>query len=105
MIRRPPISTRTGTLFPYTTLFRSDDRRRVAPARRQPDLRGLPAHARLDGIEGCDVAKRGLRDRRFRVAHELHEATPQMAPAVLQGPRSLGRSEERRVGKECVSTC
>src|SRR3546814_5990108 len=23
MIRRPPISTRTNTLFPYTTLFRS----------------------------------------------------------------------------------
>src|SRR3546814_5989615 len=23
MIRRPPKSTRTGTLFPYTTLFRS----------------------------------------------------------------------------------
>src|SRR3546814_10849232 len=28
MIRRPPRSTRTGTLFPYTTLFRS----RAAPA-------------------------------------------------------------------------
>src|SRR3546814_16526386 len=26
MIRRPPISTRTDTLFPYTTLFRSVDR-------------------------------------------------------------------------------
>src|SRR3546814_6432381 len=25
MIRRPPISTRTDTLFPYTTLFRSDE--------------------------------------------------------------------------------
>src|SRR3546814_14776120 len=25
MIRRPPISTRTDTLFPYTTLFRSAD--------------------------------------------------------------------------------
>src|SRR3546814_13118730 len=25
MIRRPPISTRTDTLFPYTTLFRSSD--------------------------------------------------------------------------------
>src|SRR3546814_5237741 len=25
MIRRPPISTRTYTLFPYTTLFRSPD--------------------------------------------------------------------------------
>src|SRR3546814_4097208 len=28
MIRRPPISTRTDTLFPYTTLFRS---KRTAP--------------------------------------------------------------------------
>src|SRR3546814_7329099 len=26
MIRRPPRSTRTATLFPYTTLFRSVDR-------------------------------------------------------------------------------
>src|SRR3546814_1876476 len=26
MIRRPPRSTRTDTLFPYTTLFRSPDR-------------------------------------------------------------------------------
>src|SRR3546814_7532779 len=26
MIRRPPISTRTDTLFPYTTLFRSGGR-------------------------------------------------------------------------------
>src|SRR3546814_17432411 len=28
MIRPPPISTRTYTLFPYTTLFRSIDRER-----------------------------------------------------------------------------
>src|SRR3546814_14653249 len=28
MIRRPPRSTRTDTLFPYTTLFRSSDVRR-----------------------------------------------------------------------------
>src|SRR3546814_9609126 len=27
MIRRPPRSTRTDTLFPYTTLFRSGDQR------------------------------------------------------------------------------
>src|SRR3546814_19470964 len=27
MIRRPPRSTRTDTLFPYTTLFRSCDKR------------------------------------------------------------------------------
>src|SRR3546814_19537340 len=30
MIRRPPRSTRTDTLFPYTTLFRSQRRRRGA---------------------------------------------------------------------------
>src|SRR3546814_4183977 len=31
MIRRPPRSTRTDTLFPYTTLFRSRDlKRRIA---------------------------------------------------------------------------
>src|SRR3546814_734391 len=29
MIRRPPISTRTDTLFPYTTLFRSGDADKV----------------------------------------------------------------------------
>src|SRR3546814_9826125 len=45
MIRRPPRSTRTDTLFPYTTLFRSGarQRRRVIMLRR--DRRG-PEHAR-----------------------------------------------------------
>src|SRR3546814_20869074 len=31
MIRRPPRSTRTDTLFPYTTLFRSQDILKTAP--------------------------------------------------------------------------
>src|SRR3546814_9646708 len=31
MIRRPPRSTRTDTLFPYTTLFRSPDRPAARP--------------------------------------------------------------------------
>src|SRR3546814_1294857 len=40
MIRRPPRSTRTDTLFPYTTLFRSpQDRRRADPDRRAEDRR------------------------------------------------------------------
>src|SRR3546814_3180372 len=33
MIRRPPRSTRTDTLFPYTTLFRSALRRELEAAR------------------------------------------------------------------------
>src|SRR3546814_9288841 len=35
MIRRPPRSTRTDTLFPYTTLFRSNCRLRTDPAHRR----------------------------------------------------------------------
>src|SRR3546814_12455128 len=38
MFRRPPRSTRTYTLFPYTTLFRSGARSVAAPAR----ARGAP---------------------------------------------------------------
>src|SRR3546814_16352770 len=41
MIRRPPRSTRTDTLFPYTTLFRSHDRRaegQEGPGRDQLDI-------------------------------------------------------------------
>src|SRR3546814_7852275 len=34
MIRRPPRSTRTDTLFPYTTLFRSGPRRQACANRR-----------------------------------------------------------------------
>src|SRR3546814_4489346 len=34
MIRRPPISTRTDTLFPYTTLFRSSERPRQGHGKR-----------------------------------------------------------------------
>src|SRR3546814_9492850 len=33
MIRRPPRSTRTDTLFPYTTLFRSDEGRSCGAGR------------------------------------------------------------------------
>src|SRR3546814_9646274 len=38
MLRRPPISTRTDTLFPYTTLFRSIQNPRAAE---QVDILGL----------------------------------------------------------------
>src|SRR3546814_5145819 len=42
MIRRPPRSTRTDTLFPYTTLFRSTDTRLPRDAARE--LVGTLAH-------------------------------------------------------------
>src|SRR3546814_10684722 len=46
MIRRPPRSTRTDTLFPYTTLFRSD---RSTPAHRL-GRDPLAAHARREPV-------------------------------------------------------
>src|SRR3546814_7770260 len=53
MIRRPPRSTRTDTLFPYTTLFRSDfDEQLVALA----DKLALTSEQR-------DLARQRLRDR------------------------------------------
>src|SRR3546814_7565452 len=40
MIRRPPRSTRTDTLFPYTTLFRSGDAGTAPPAAAARECRG-----------------------------------------------------------------
>src|SRR3546814_2393891 len=72
MIRRPPRSTRTDTLFPYTTLFRSiaSASQGVDPRPRRPDRTGLP--------HGSPVRSRpeGARldpDPRTFLPEELHE--------------------------------
>src|SRR3546814_7716066 len=63
MIRRPPRSTRTDTLFPYTTLFRSRGEEAAETChRRLPRDRGpaflqslghRPAQHRARGVEQC----------------------------------------------------
>src|SRR3546814_15858305 len=106
MIRRPPRSTRTDTRFPYTTLFRSERHR-------------LPATRRLDAIDLFEFLHpalhlRGVTGTRLEAFDELdllgqHRLLPLelgllvllVAPPLLL----VERSEERRVGKECVSTC
>src|SRR3546814_10666610 len=56
MIRRPPRATRTDTLFPYTTLFRSNRGfvRRIVPIfprpRRDPACRGGFCRGRRSGL-------------------------------------------------------
>src|SRR3546814_2627689 len=63
MIRRPPRSTRTDTLFPYTTLFRSDGRVGVllgALDGIQPIAVGLGAQRRLVAVGPCVEAVAGL---------------------------------------------
>src|SRR3546814_16656936 len=46
MIRRPPRSTRTDTLFPYTTLFRTPASMRPKPARTSR----YPTSAEIDAL-------------------------------------------------------
>src|SRR3546814_15405003 len=120
MIRRPPRSTRTDTLFPYTTLFRAPRRRRGRP------LRAAPAGqaADLAGRDGRALPGDGLRAR-GRVRRRVPGRRPELPPVMttrglkpLRHPRAwlalwwaavllvfiVCRSEERGVGKECVST-
>src|SRR3546814_14814239 len=106
MIRRPPRSTRTDTLFPYTTLFRS------IPIRRILD-RNL---ALLSPEEGSSSLPRNNACRYQMSRAEAREMTTpvhlcqfrvlKLYPSSLEriNPNTT-RSEERRVGKECVSTC
>src|SRR3546814_12369537 len=99
MIRRPPRSTRTDTLFPYTTLFRSFRRCRLRFRWRSSGVKALDAvHGPTLTIEGRDEsgAARSWYVRLWNYAQGSGE------DAVI----SLDfRSEERRVGQECVSTC
>src|SRR3546814_15958255 len=82
MIRRPPRSTRTDTLFPYTTLFRStgigaavkrvEDKRFLTGRGNYTDdinrpgqtyayiLRSSHAHARIDRIDTSAAAAPGV---------------------------------------------
>src|SRR3546814_622710 len=58
MIRRPPISTRTDTLCPYTTLFRSCLGRLVALAGQLAQLRLALAHRAAEVAVGLLLARR-----------------------------------------------
>src|SRR3546814_13199481 len=101
MIRRPPRSTRTDTLFPYTTLFRS--------VTLQLYYDFLPLGRKLRLIENLQKS--------MLIWNSLYSSSASLAcPAIPTASRAARlaespkcqqprRSEERRVGKECVSTC
>src|SRR3546814_10118644 len=59
MSPRPPQSTRTDTLFPYTTLFRSSHAARLA-IRRQAERHHRSGHARTHRSPGPSYRKRAL---------------------------------------------
>src|SRR3546814_5675014 len=73
MIRRPPRSTRTDTLFPYTTLFRSC-------VHRSRGRRALRSHAQPLGAAPSVDVRRGVADR-YRLA------------AAVEPARNVGRAD------------
>src|SRR3546814_15802706 len=129
MIRRPPRSTRTDTLFPYTTLFRSCPRHRQGlsllllwrrlPARSTAPEKAAPekaAHRMTSlGLSFQVTATDGAARRgRLSTAHGIVN-TPAFMTVGTAGTvkgltpeqvaaRGAERSEERRVGKECGRT-
>src|SRR3546814_11791701 len=90
MIRRHPRSTRTDSLFPDTTLFRSQ---------LVQDVQAVDAAERPE-VEDDDLAAQ-VRERDVLPAGVEPPAAHELGGAHTRG----ARSEERRVGKESVSTC
>src|SRR3546814_4157686 len=84
MIRRPPRSTRTDTLFPYTTLFRSRAIQQGGAVEADPDdqchqrlesaggrLSPLRARTGLEVMEGTAVTFDAHRPDLLRVAYRM----------------------------------
>src|SRR3546814_11235772 len=123
MIRRPPRSTRTDTLFPYTTLFRSE----LAAASLGFNLSMLLAIFGMGLVAGASPLMASEIGRRAHSVRDIRRTFRQTLwlVALLSVPMLLIlwntgailllvgqnatlaalRSEERRVGKECVRTC
>src|SRR3546814_9685022 len=92
MIRRPPRSTRTDTLFPYTTLFRSGFDRLDHDQLPQPGTDHGPA-ARNRGILSCQRLLDGGVDRPIHRQLSAHPAA-RAAPAADCRRRSEEHTSE-----------
>src|SRR3546814_5665971 len=84
MIRRPPISTRTDTLLPYTTLFRS-----YHPGHRPPPLHS--GRSRRD--PGAGAGQRGGARPPRGAARARRHLRPDVGPPA--GRRRRDRRQER----------
>src|SRR3546814_4919296 len=91
MIRRPPRSTRTDTLFPYTTLFRSEVHQSVVGAERRRDAgERRPEHGERDDRQRADQDQREEARRRSgggehgRASREAGTKKPPKRPSGAQ---------------------
>src|SRR3546814_18933083 len=97
MIRRPPRSTRTDTLFPYTTLFRSYLR---SPREIQPSMIGLK-NATLCSFDSRNDSARAFFQSFFCNASDISSKGPSGGNATLWSSRYAARRARDRtsVGK------
>src|SRR3546814_18544662 len=79
MIRRPPRSTRTDTLFPYTTLFRSSA---IPPRRAADSPPRSPAHHRPARFQAQHIL--ALAVVIAAVLEARHQKSPFHPPAALE---------------------
>src|SRR3546814_8371132 len=93
MIRQPPISTRTDTLFPYTTLFRSSgcDRPRARPGTRACH-QFFHASRFPELVPGATVPARGCRANAVERLRRTRGEVFVLQPHVVS--RAVVRSEE-----------
>src|SRR3546814_4474319 len=88
MIRRPPRSTRTDTLFPYTTLFRSFDRGRVVVVADEGGVGECLCHQQRAGtVPAADVS--GLATGLQPLDHAVERRQP-----LMQQVRVVAGAEE-----------
>src|SRR3546814_20143299 len=99
MIRRPPRSTRTDTLFPYTTLFRSLKRRGQRLSIDDAPPRDVHEHAvgaerlehrRIDNMSCRRVARQDRDPRVARRRPRLRPPTPRIGEGLLPGASGIG---------------
>src|SRR3546814_5328630 len=101
MIRRPPRSTRTDTLFPYTTLFRSD------PSLSDDRLAVHEEPPRRTRLAAEEAARGVLHPTRHRVElpgpigvdgelDDLAESALRRSAAARPGPQLLAQEPHRR---------
>src|SRR3546814_14599311 len=95
---RPPRSTRTDTLIPYTTLFRSVEPEVGLP---EVDREFYVMHGELYTTQKHGSS--GLQE--FSLGKLLDERPEHLMFNGSMDALTTTRSEERRVGKEGVSTC
>src|SRR3546814_16299958 len=100
MIRRPPRSTRTDTLFPYTTLFRSDAQAEAFV----PSVAAIKATGAVAGIQIAHAGRKASANRPWEGADHIPEGHPRgwqpIAPSAIpfcanlpRRPRDLPKAE------------